>query len=472
MNELMKIVLSLSFSGSILVILMLGLKLFFGNRVSKRWQYYLWLIVVLRLLLPFSPKTSLVGTMFSKADSIAEQSNGMLSMKQSEIITHLEENDDGRITQPLGDSGSIVYVPMNDGDSLLFSIFLSSDVCKFILENMWYVWLMAAGLILVRKVTIYQSFVRYVKVGETEVSDPVILNRLAQIAESVGIKRSVELYTNNLVSSPLLIGFLHPCIVLPTKDLEEDAFEYTILHELTHFKHGDMFYKWLVQVTMCLHWFNPMVYLMHRDIDRLCEFACDESVIKYLDKNNRRKYGDTLINSLGTGGTYKDSLASVTLSENGKLLKERVERIMDYKKMSKKSIAVMILVTSVLVVGAIMIGAYMHTEKDADGTNTENLEAYKEENQTSSDIQEPLQEFPQTVYVDGHVCKIRDGAGEEHDVIGLVSEGEKLIILEAEEGEDNQMWYKIDKDSLTEDTIVTSVGECYIRSDLVLKIKE
>ena len=345
---------------------------------------------------------------------------------------------------------------------------MSSNIFKFVLENMWYVWFMIAGFMLVRKVTVYQSFVRYVKAGKTEVSDPVLLNRLAQIAENAGVKRQVELYTNNLISSPLLIGFMHPCIVLPTTDLTEEAFEYTILHELTHFKHGDMFYKWLVQLAICLHWFNPLVYLIYRDIGRLCEFACDESVIKYLDKDGRQKYGDTLINALGVGGIYKDSLASVTLSENGKVLKERMKRIMDYKKMSKKATVAMILVTIFLGVGAVTIGAYLYTDRNAEGTNAEGVEAYAEENQISFDLQAQLQEFPKTAYVDAPVCRIRVGAGEEFEVVGLLAEGDELIILEAAEGEDDQTWYRIDKESLTGDMDVLSVEDCYIRSDLVV----
>ncbi|MBD5475375.1 MAG: peptidase, M56 family protein [Lachnospiraceae bacterium] len=457
MNNLLKVVISLSFAGSILAILMFGLKVFFRNRVSKRWQYYLWLIVVLRLLLPFSPRTSFGGIMFSKMDSIVTQSTFTGSMEQA-----------GTIAEPVVNDDNIFYTLVHDKDSSRFSVLCSSDIFKFGLKNMWYVWFMIAGFMLVRKVTIYQSFVRYVKAGKMEVSDPALLNRLAQVAENAGIKRQVELYTNNLVSSPLLIGFVHPCIVLPTTDLEEDAFEYTILHELTHFKYGDMFYKWLVQFTVCLHWFNPLVYFMCRDIGRLCEFACDESVIRYLDKDERQKYGDTLINSLGSGGMYKNSIASFTLSENGKVLKERMERIMDFKKMSKKSTVAMILVTIFLGVGAVTIGAYLHTNRNADSMNTEKLEAYAAEDQISSDAQEQLQEFPRLVSVGAHVSRIRAGAGEEFDVVGLLSEGEKLIVLEAAEGKDDQTWYRIDKESLSEDMEVSSVEDYYIRSDLVV----
>ena len=182
----------------------------------------------------------------------------------------------------------------------------------------------------------------------------------------------------------------------------------------------------------------------------------------------RQKYGDTLINSLGTGGVYKNSLASVALSENGKLLKERMERIMDYKKMSKKSTVAMILLTIFLGVGAVMSGAYLHINRNADSLNTEELEAYAAEDQISSDAQEQLQEFPRLVYVGAHVSRIRAGAGEEFDVVGLLAEGEELTILEAAEGEDDQTWYRIDKESLTEDMDVSSVEDYYIRSDLVV----
>lgn len=132
-------------------------------------------------------------------------------------------------------------------------------------------------VLFVRKVTIYQSFIRYVKAGSSEVSDVAVLDRLASAAEQAGVKKPVELYCNPLVSTPLLIGFVRPCIILPTINLPDSDFQYTALHELTHYKRGDMFYKWFVQLVVCLHWFNPLVYLMEQDISRLCELSCDEA---------------------------------------------------------------------------------------------------------------------------------------------------------------------------------------------------
>ena len=107
---------------------------------------------------------------------------------------------------------------------------------------LWFLWL----VLFVRKVTIYQSFIRYVKAGSSEVSDVAVLDRLASAAEQAGVNKPVELYCNPLVSTPLLIGFVRPCIILPTTDLPDSDFQYIALHELTHYKRGDMFYKWFV----------------------------------------------------------------------------------------------------------------------------------------------------------------------------------------------------------------------------------
>jgi len=137
-------------------------------------------------------------------------------------------------------------------------------------NHVWLVWLVVALGLLIRKITVYQGFIRYIHAGLTPVSDIELLDRLSIVAEQAGIKKPIELCINPLVSSPLLTGFFHPCIVLPNADISEKDFQYIVLHELTHYKRRDMFYKWLVQITVCLHWFKPLVYLMSREITKAC----------------------------------------------------------------------------------------------------------------------------------------------------------------------------------------------------------
>ena len=76
-----------------------------------------------------------------------------------------------------------------------------------------------------------------------------------------------------------------------------------------------MFYKWLIQIVVCVHWFNPFVYLLEKEVNKSCELSCDEKVIAVLDDKEKREYGDTLISFLKSNNPCKSSLASVTLTE-------------------------------------------------------------------------------------------------------------------------------------------------------------
>ncbi len=88
----------------------------------------------------------------------------------------------------------------------------------------------------------------------------------------------------------MLIGFFRPRIILPTHELEDKELFYIFVHELIHYKQRDMFYKWLIQIVMCAHWFNPFIYLLEKEVNKSCELSCDEKVISVLDDTARHEY--------------------------------------------------------------------------------------------------------------------------------------------------------------------------------------
>ncbi len=366
MTALMKLILSLSLSGSLLILLLLLFRPLYRNRLSKSWQYYIWIVVILRLLLPVTPETSLAGSLFSLEEmrgtdsTAAPESPNDQSMTAYNTIKHEAGSSDDLIrdattaeNSPSASAVSPDKEAYNEDHSQIF----------------FFLWLTGALLLFVRKLTVYQSFVKYVDAGSRPLEDIGLLESFGHIMEQNRIKGAVDLYVNSLVSSPLLIGFLRPRIILPHTSLSESDFYYTALHELTHYRRRDMFYKWLSQLTVCLHWFNPCVYLMSREINRLCELSCDERVIATLSDNARKSYGTTLVNAVGAGGSYKDTLASVTLHESKELLKGRLNAIMQYKKCSKPIKFITLLITGFLLGAATVLGAYAapdsHTAADA-----------------------------------------------------------------------------------------------------------
>lgn len=343
MNDVFKVFLSLSFSGFLLILVLLVCKHIWKNKMSRQWQYYIWLIVLARLLFPVAPETNLIGSMIQTihqtilpTDTIPSGQQGQIHFQniESNPASTTKQNNEAESKQPI------------------------QEIITLLVHNLWLVWLGTALIILIRKITVYQSFVHYIKAGQIFISDIELLDRLSVLAGQIGIKRSVELCMNPLVSSPLLIGFFHPYIVLPNTNLSEKDFQYTILHELTHFKRMDMFFKWLVQITVCLHWFNPLVYLMRQEINKACEFSCDEAMIAKLNFNDAQEYGKTLLNAMLNSRHYKESLPSVSLSENKELLKERLGAIMNFKKKSKWVMGLTLILTLVICCGAAYIGVY------------------------------------------------------------------------------------------------------------------
>lgn len=354
MNDIMKVIFSLSVSGSLLILALLLCKPLLKNRVSRTWQYYIWMVVIARLLLPFAPEENLMGTLSWQADRAAEQ---IAELAGSEKIPgHISS----ALTLP-DISGSDASGPDNSSQRPDGRTTVSADTSQrggeAVLSFLWLVWLGPALILLIRRITVYQSFAGYIRAGWEEVSDTELLDGLSRVKEEMGIRRPVELYRNPLIGSPLLLGLFHPCIVLPCADTEYTDFEYIARHELLHFKRRDMLYKWLVQITVCFHWFNPLVWLMSRETDRACELACDEGVMKGLNEAERRAYGDVLLNAVGAGGSYTGRM-SVTLGESAEVLKERLGAVMNFKKGSKGTKILSLVLATIFAVGAMAAGAY------------------------------------------------------------------------------------------------------------------
>ena len=350
MNAVLKIFLSMSFSGSLLILALLLGKQILKNKISRQWQYYIWLVVVLRLLLPFGPEVSLLGKTYQAADQAITQA-APLPSQQPAI------NTPGNALAPAVDLDKNNETVNSPAENLTTAHPLQ-EIWGLLANHIWLVWLVVAMGLLIRKVTIYQGFMRYIHAGLTPVSDIERLDELSIVAEQSGIKKPIELCVNPLVSSPLLIGFFHPCIVLPSADISEKDFRYVILHELTHYKRRDMFYKWLVQSTVCLHWFNPLVYLMSREVTKACEFSCDEAVVAKMGCDHAQDYGKTLLDAMAAVGRYKENLGAVTLSENKELLKERLGAIMKFKKKSKAIQLLTGTLTLCIVFSAAFVGIY------------------------------------------------------------------------------------------------------------------
>ena len=393
MNEFIKILLSLSVSGALLLLLILGLKPLYKNKFSKRWQYYIWIVVALRLLLPFTPDTTIIGSLFEKFDTTA-------------ITNEIPTNPNVPVPADTGNSKAEPIQTNREITTAAMREPFNKYVCLF------FIWSALALVLFVRKITVYQGFIQYIKAGNKEVSDIKILNLLSDCEEKLNIKTRVELSCNPLIASPMLIGFFRPRIILPVGELEDKELSYIFVHELIHYKQRDMFYKWLIQIVVCVHWFNPFVYLLEKEVNKSCELSCDEKVISILNEKAKREYGDTLISFLKSNNLYKSSLASVTLTEGAEQLKERLGAIMKFRKKSKAIIAITAIFTAAVCVCFFVTGAY------AAPSAANDMKTWKD----SEILNEILTE-------DGVYYIFCDGAGEDDKPLSSVSAGSIKFVL-------------------------------------------
>lgn len=405
MNEFLKVLLSLSVSGTLLLLLILGLKLVYQNKFSRRWQYYIWIIVVLRFLLPFSPDTTLVGNLFERFDTTDITTAKENSESPATPAAVKTDKVPSQTPAPMRTHAAKEIVTVTAHNSMNVSVYL------------FFLWAVPALVLFVRKITVYQGYIRYIKAYSTEVSDIKTLNQLSDCKEKLHIKTRVELHHNTFLTSPIMIGFFHPDIILPDGELKNSEISYIFMHELLHYKQRDMFYKWLIQIAVCIHWFNPFVYLLEKEVNKACELSCDEAVISVLDNNARREYGDMLISFVKSNHSHKNALASVTLTEGAEQLKERLGAIMNFKKKTKTIAMITTIFTIAVCFCFLAVGAY------AAPSSNNNTQIWKDTEIINNVLTE-----------DGVYYIFCDGADENDKPLSSASAGSIKFVLVRKDG--------------------------------------
>lgn len=342
-SEIMQIVLNMSFVGSVIAVILFMIKPIIKDRLPKSFQYYMWFIVFMALILPLSK-------IFMLPDFSASN-NPTYDIVQWFYYTVLEEPVHF-ISLPQGEIGQNTQQTQNQ--------FLNVATIFF------FVWQFGMFVFLGFNIICYILFVEKLKKYNMYASTHEIelLNKLS------GKGYTPKLYRNNIVYTPMLMGVFRPIIVLPDKKYEDMQLKNILLHELTHLRRYDVAVKWLSVFLGALHWYNPIIYFVRCEINRACELSCDEAVIKNLDMDGKRSYGDTLI-TVVAGKTMKVPL-STTMCEEKKVLKERLDAIMKYTDFSRKTF----ILSGVLLVIILFGTCYFSAASSADNTKNGNSVIY------------------------------------------------------------------------------------------------
>lgn len=325
MSGFLSTLLRLSLLGSALTVLLFLLKPLMRGRVSRRVQYYLWLLVLLRLCIPAGLTLPLPvqAPAPPRPIPIAAQAAPPAEPSPSQPVSP---------AAPPVQSAAPVLTEGVSPDTALFLLWAAG----------------AAGLAL-WYLSGYWSIRRRISAA----ASPPPPEALALLREQDPRGR-VRLTVSTAADTPLLLGLLRPVIVLPPHLTDPACLRDILAHELTHVRRRDLLYKWFAVLTACIHWFNPLVYCVRREISRACELACDEAVIRTLDIPARRHYGETLLSLSGPANPLP---LAVTMCEEKRNLKERLVSIVKLRKKGPLTVLLTLVLVAVVVCCALFISA-------------------------------------------------------------------------------------------------------------------
>ncbi len=173
---------------------------------------------------------------------------------------------------------------------------LPTDVKHNVMKNSFkipvlLIWGMGVSVFLILNILGYIIFV-VKKRKDSHLSDD---EAFLLILRDMDITKKIRLKECTDIDSPMLVGVLFPVVYVPKKELNATEMECIYRHELTHYKHKDLLLKWFVCIVNAINWFNPMMYLVMKNLNEACEIYCDESVTKNMDEEKKRTYMNTIL---------------------------------------------------------------------------------------------------------------------------------------------------------------------------------
>lgn len=310
-NVLLNVV-NMSVTASIIIVFVLLARLML-KKSPKIFSYILWVVVLFRLLCPVSVTTnfSLLGLFDVTAREETKHTTSLDYIPQEIDTTYLNEivipNEE---TTPTGQGTA-----SQQNYNILPEIKESGDVLadEVTLTIKWSPMMIAAAAWMAGMVGIFAYSVF----------------RLLRIHRSLvgAVHMRDNIYLADYIDSPFVIGLILPKIFLPSNLLEQEL-EYIILHEQHHIRRGDHIVKWLSFLALCIHWFNPLVWVAFILSSKDMEMSCDEAVVKKFGGEIQEEYSASLL-SLATG---RRIIAGTPLAFGEGNTKSRIKNVLKWKK--------------------------------------------------------------------------------------------------------------------------------------------
>ncbi len=323
-------------SYSLLILVVIGTRAIFKDRISQRLRYALWALVLLRLLIPGNFGHSVISTANLSASiqnrqaAVSAENRVQIQNGTTPSVQAVVKPENGEAVRQ--DSGEETETELTENR------FSWREWIPKIVKTIWIV-----GAALVGGVFLYSNL-RFDA-------------RLKRSSRRIrGIRKGLPIRISEAADSPCMFGLFHPTIYV-TQEVADNPtlLRHCVCHERCHYRHGDHVWAALRGVCVALHWYNPLVWWAASLSRQDSELACDEAAISMLGERERAEYGRTLI--LMTAQKNRNVLlAATTMSAKKSVIRERIRMIARKPKTAALTMVVLILV-GVIAAGCAFTGA-------------------------------------------------------------------------------------------------------------------
>lgn len=294
--------LKMSLSGGGLIIFIIILRHILNNKIPKRVFVLLWDIVILRLVIPFD-----------------------LPFKYGILQPLLQSTSKAR---PVNPAPAVIPGTLKK-PSIQAKIqdIPGAAANTFNINLPVLIWITVTVTLVIIFALLYLKEYQIIREAI-----PVTKEQEINLRQMSGIPEGISLLTSDRISTPLASGIIHPGIIFPKLFKPDNmlSLKYIATHELIHIKRADNLWKVIILAALCIHWFNPLVWLMYILFNRDLEMSCDEKVLYIFGENAKKDYAMALVD-------FAENQYSWQFFSNGfgkKPVKERIEAIMNYKKIT------------------------------------------------------------------------------------------------------------------------------------------
>ncbi len=402
---------SASIIASLLVLIIFIIKTVLRHRMSARWHYVIWFVLILRLAVPYAVYSPFnISGIYKTADITSPANQGITTkdapMSASTSDLHSKTNDNasgiGYSNQQAGKTAKKSLLPIDSVKKLLHSI----STIKVSSKTAFFVWL--SGILFLSVYYFLYSIFFWTKVKNGSIfTDQRIIKLLEESKNTLGIRTNVSIIQTSGVMIPAIFGVTRPWLLLPEKvlkNMEHESLRYVLLHELGHLKRKDIVVNWIALVLQIVYWFNPVIWIaFHRmRIDR--ELACDETVLMHLESAEAKKYGYTILDMVEIISGKLNFAGTAGILENRSQIKDRISAISLFHakntKVSIRSIVILVILGGSIFVNASSlpqntssrfkkssdISALTSADKKENSKTEQNQNSNKIENNTNSTV--------------------------------------------------------------------------------------